>query len=52
MNIIKKIDQKIQELLVLKEKESNVLSKFQYSVNGASLFNLLDEESEEESKEF
>lgn len=53
MNTIKKIDQKIQEFLVLKEKESNVLSKFQYSINGESLlFNLLDEEeSKEESKE-
>ena len=50
MNIIKKTDKKIQEFLVLKEQESNILSKFQYSVNSASLFKLIDEERKEFDK--
>ena len=48
--IIKEIDQKIQELLVLKEKESNILPEFQYSINVALLFELVDKEREKFDK--
>ncbi len=50
MNIIKKTDQKIQELLVIKEKESNILPEFQYSINVALLFELVDKEREKFDK--